>query len=134
MSVKAPAVFKPLYLDAEDASANITGDWLFIEDFTNLGFQAVWTEDVDGTFLFEVSNDDKAPVVTPGVVAPSGRLGPSPLTLPDSMTVDAAIPAGTAGNFYFGFNQIEARWFRMSFVAGDGSGGTLSVGASLKGL
>jgi hypothetical protein len=135
MSVKPVAVFKPFYISAGDGSADITGDWLFIEDFENIGFQAKWAVNVVGSFVFEVSNDDKAPPgENAGPVAPSGRLGASALTLPASMTVAAAVPAGTAGNFYFGFNQIEARWMRMSFTHTGGSSGLVNVGASLKGL
>ena len=101
MSVKPVAVFKPFYISDGDATDDIVGDWLFIEDFENLGFQATW-DTATGTFLFEVSNDDKAPPgENAGPVAPSGRLGPSALTLPASMTVADAIPAGSAGSFYF---------------------------------
>jgi hypothetical protein len=135
MSVKPIAAFKPFYISNGDATANIVGPWLFIEDFQNIGFQAKWDTST-GTFTFEVSNDDKAPPgENAGPVAPSGRLGPVALTLPASMTVAAATPSGTAGGFYFGFNQIEARWMRMSFVAaGGGSTGLVNVGASMKGI
>lgn len=123
----------PHYISAGDMSTtSVVGPWLNIEGLDNIGFQAVWTGGT-GTFLVEVSEDKGVCSDDTGLLAPDGRLGPSALTLPASMVVAAALPAGTAGNFYFDFNQITATWIRFSYVKTSGTG-TLNVGASAKGI
>jgi hypothetical protein len=107
----------PYYLNAFDTSGgNAVGKWLRIDSLDNIGFQAVWAAGVKGTFLVEVSNDDYLSDRQTNL--PDGRLGPSALTLPTSMTGADATPDGsTAGDFYFGFNQIEALWIRFSLTS-----------------
>ena len=119
------------YILAGDASGNVVGDWINLAGLDNVSFQAVWTGTPTGAFLFEVSNDAPASDTTVAgkpTTQPDGRLGPSALTLPASMTVAAAIPSGTAGDFYFDFNEMSAHWIRMSFISTSGTG-ALSVGA-----
>src|SRR5690349_11016821 len=109
----------PFYLEDADASADITGNWINIEGLDNVGFQAKWGSGVTGAFAFDVSEDERQTDAKTNV--PSGRLGPTELTLPDSMTGASATPSGTAGSFYFDFNQLSAPWIRMRFVKGSGS-------------
>lgn len=118
----------PFYVEGGDASADIVGNWINIEGLDNVAFQAVWSDGVAGTFVIEVSEDERQTDAKTNV--PSGRLGPTALTYSGSPT-----PSGTAGSFYFTLTQVGAPWIRLRFVAdGGGSTGTLNVGASAKGL
>lgn len=117
----------PAYIPGVAANmvATITGGWINIEGIDNISFQALWTGTPTGTFEFDVSND--GPIDDAQTNKPSGTLGATALTLPSSMTVAAAVPSGSGGNFYFDFNQLSAKWIRMKYVLGS-STGQLSVG------
>ena len=126
--VSLPTYIPPV---AANMAGSITGGWINIVGLDNISFQAVWTGTPTGTFEFDVSNDGVLTESQTGV--PTGTLGPSALTLPTSMTVAAAIPSGSVGNFYFDFNQLSAHWIRMKYVVGS-STGQLSVGVFAKAL
>ena len=124
----------PTYLSAKSSATAFNGAWVNIDGIDNVSFQAVWANGVHGVFGFDVSNDGPLSDAQPG--QPSGTLGPTPLTLPSSMTGASATPSGSgASSFSFEFTQMSEKWIRMNWTPdGGGSSGNISTGVSGKAI
>lgn len=93
----------------------ITGPWVKIDRQMALSFQAKWTGTPNGSFGFDVSNDDN-----PNSLA--SLMGPTPLTLPAAFA--GGNPVGAAGSFGFEFpaGYVPYRWIRYVYTNASSTG------------
>jgi len=102
----------------------ITGTWCKVKKSPKCSFQAKWTGTPNGTFAFDVSDDEN-----PNAATGDDVLGPTRLTLPAAFT--AGNPAGSPSSFMFEFETYWA-WIRPIYTNAS-STGTLNVGFVGKG-
>lgn len=94
-------------------TAVLTSQWFQVGQLTLVSFIASWTGTPNGTFSFEVSNDQTD---LPANIAAAGII-----TLPLPAAFASGNPVGTATGYPFDF-EIAFRWIRMKYTNASSTG------------